>query len=56
VDEVRSVLQSPANDRMGAVRFLNSWGRSYPRRVWMPYETLQRLLDEDGEATMVVDR
>ena len=56
VDQVTAALQSPANDRMGAVRVLNSWGRSYPHRVWMPYETLQRLIDEDGEATVVTDR
>jgi hypothetical protein len=56
VSQVMSALMSPANERMGAVRILNSWGRSYPHRVWMPFETLQRLLDEDGEATLVVDR
>lgn len=56
VSEVQSVLQSPANDRMGAVRVLNSWGRDYPHRVWMPYATLQRLIDEDGEVALVTDR
>ena len=56
VSEVMAALKSPANERMGAVRILNSWGRDYPRRVWMPFETLQRLLDEDGEATLVTDR
>jgi len=57
VGQVIDALQSPANERMGAVRILNSWGRDgYPHRVWMSYETLQRLLDEDGEATLVVDR
>jgi hypothetical protein len=55
-DQVMSALQSPASERMGGVRVLNSWGRSYPHRVWMPLETLQRLLDEDGEATVVTDR
>ena len=25
--------------RAGAVRILNSWGRGYPHRVWMPDET-----------------
>jgi hypothetical protein len=55
-DQVLSALQSPASERMGAVRVLNSWGKSYPHRVWLPLETLQRLLDEDGEATLVTDR
>jgi hypothetical protein len=56
VDEVRSVLKSPANERAGAVRILNSWGRDYPHRVWMPYETLARLIEEDGEVALVTDR
>jgi hypothetical protein len=38
------------------VRILNSWGRGYPHRVWMPDETLQRLIDEDGEVALVTDR
>jgi hypothetical protein len=56
VDEVHGVLKSPANDRAGAVRVLNSWGRGYPHRVWMPDATLQRLIDEDGEVALVTDR
>jgi hypothetical protein len=56
VDQVHGVLKSPANDRAGAVRILNSWGRGYPHRVWMPNETLQRLIDEDGEVALITDR
>lgn len=56
VAQVHSVLKSPANDRLGAVRILNSWGRDYPHRVWMPDATLQRLIDEDGEVALVTDR
>jgi hypothetical protein len=56
VEQVNFALQSPANERLGAVRILNSWGRDYPHRVWMPFETLQTLLDEEGEATLVTDR
>lgn len=56
VDQVLAALMSPATERYGAVRVLNSWGTDYPQRVWMPLETLQRLLDEDGEATVVTDR
>jgi hypothetical protein len=56
VEQVMDALKSPASERMGAVRVLNSWGRDgYPHRVWMPLETLQRLLDEEGEATVVTD-
>jgi hypothetical protein len=56
VEQVNAALQSPANERLGAVRILNSWGRDYPHRVWMPLETLQTLLNEEGEATVVTDR
>jgi hypothetical protein len=56
VDQVHGVLKSPADDRAGAVRILNSWGRGYPHRVWMPDETLQRLIDEDGEVALITDR
>jgi hypothetical protein len=44
-----------ASDRLQAVGLVNNWGTKYPL-VLMPYRTLERLLDEDGEATMVTDR
>lgn len=44
-----------ASDRRQAFRVKNSWGRDYPL-VWLPYETMQRLLDEYGEATIITDR
>jgi hypothetical protein len=56
VDDVRAVLQSPLNDQLQAVPFLNSWGRSYPHITWMPYVVLQRLLTENGEVALVIDR
>lgn len=56
VDEIRSVLQSPLNDSLQAVPFLNSWGRQYPHITWMPYAVLERLLGEYGEAALVTDR
>ena len=40
---------------MQAVGIVNNWGTRYPL-VMMPYETLGRLLDEQGEATLVTDR
>ncbi len=49
------VLNTPAQASLGAVPLLNSWGRSYPRKVWLPVETLQRLLDEDGECALITD-
>ena len=44
-----------ASDRLQAVRIKNSWGRDYPL-VLMPYAVLQRMVNEDGEATLVTDR
>jgi len=45
-----------ASDRRQAVAFTNSWGAAYPRKVFLPYPILARLLHEDGEASVVVDR
>lgn len=56
VDEVRAVLQSPLNDQLQAVPFLNSWGRYYPHITWMPYVALERLIEEDGEVGIPTDR
>lgn len=47
-----------ASDRRQAVKLTNSWGKDYPP-VWLPYDTLQRLLDgmaAPGEAAVPVDR
>jgi hypothetical protein len=52
-DEVIAALGAYRYD---ACPFLNSWGRGYPHKTWMPWETLQRLLTEDGEAALVTDR
>lgn len=43
------------SDRRQAVRQMNSWGPEYPP-VWIPYETLERLIDEWGEAAVITDR
>jgi hypothetical protein len=44
-----------ASDRRQAVGIVNNWGVRYPL-VWMPYETLDRMLAEHAEATLVTDR
>jgi hypothetical protein len=44
-----------ASDRLQAVGIVNSWGTRYPL-VLMSYGLLERLLDQDGEATLVTDR
>lgn len=43
------------SDRRQAVRQMNSWGAGYPP-VWIPYATLERLIDEYGEVAVIVDR
>jgi hypothetical protein len=43
-----------ASDRLQAFRLVNSWGSDYPL-VWIPYETMRRMLDENGEAALVTD-
>ena len=43
------------SDRRQAFRFMNSWGKEYPP-TWLPYDVMQRLLGEDGEAAVITDR
>jgi len=44
-----------ARDDIEAFTLVNSWGMDYPI-VNIPYTTVQRLLDEDGDAIIPVDR
>jgi hypothetical protein len=43
------------SDRRQAFMLMNSWGEYYPP-TWLPYETLERLIDEWGEAVVITDR
>lgn len=47
-----------ALDRLDAqaVPFVNSWGTNYPGVVWLPVPTLERLLSEEGEASILIPR
>lgn len=56
VEDVHRVLENPRADELGAVPFLNSWGRGYPHRTWMPDDVLQRLMGEEGEVAVPTDR
>jgi hypothetical protein len=38
-----------------AVPFENSWGEDYPKEVWMPIATLERLMKEEGEASVFTE-
>jgi hypothetical protein len=56
VDEVIACLGNVQYlNRYEGVPFLNSWGRDFPHITWMSYEVLQRLLDNEGEATIITD-
>ncbi len=50
--QVLDALGTPSWDH---VRVLNSWGTSYPHIVNLTASTLDRLIQENGEATLVTD-
>lgn len=50
--DIYACLKSPRMEAQGLVAFLNSWGPDYPHIVYMPAEVFERLLREDGEATV----
>lgn len=56
VEDVHGVLGNERGDELGAVAYLNSWGRNYPHRVWMPDAVLERLMAEEGEVAVPTDR
>lgn len=43
------------SDRREAFRLMNSWGADYPP-VWVPYDVVERLISEQGEAVVITDR
>lgn len=55
INDVLNVVGGIQKER-GAITFRNSWGMSYPHKVWLPAETAQRLIDEDGEVAVITDR
>lgn len=55
-NEAIRLLGHDYGTKHGAIPWNNSWGKSYPRTVWVPGETIQRLIDEDGEAAVSTDR
>jgi hypothetical protein len=53
VEEVVDVLGFPAS--VTEVPILNSWGQhGYPHRTYMPVDFLARLLNEEGEASVLI--
>lgn len=56
INEVLDALGSKYYRQYGAIPFLNSWGRAYPRIVWMSIERWDQLLQEGGECGLVTDK
>lgn len=58
--QVLDVLQAAGADRpytkIGAIPLINSWGQGYRHVVWLPTEILDLLLNDGGEAGVIVDR
>ena len=53
IEEVLATLGFPPST--GEVPILNSWGRDgYPHRVYVPGEFLQRLINEEGEVSVLI--
>lgn len=46
-----------ANRKQGLIRAKNSWGRKWgvQGRFWLPFEDLERLINEQGEACIAVE-
>lgn len=43
------------SDRRQAFMLMNSWGPAYPP-AWLPYDVMQQLIDDWGEAVVITDR
>lgn len=56
VDEVLEALGPNDYASIGGIPILNSWGRNYPHKVWIPLHVVERLIAEDGEVALVTDR
>jgi len=56
VSQMIEAMRSPRYLTMGRAPFCNSWGTDWPRLVWMPLDTIDRLIREDGELAIITDR
>jgi hypothetical protein len=53
---MNDVLVALGRAHQNEIPWLNSWGKDYPRAVWVPVDVHARLLDEQGEYGLVTDR
>lgn len=51
-----AICVAAASDARQAFGLVNSWGLDYPFLVWISYDGFSRLLTDDGEAGVIVDR
>ncbi len=56
VDGGHCICLVGASDRRQAFALCNTWGKSYPFIVWLPYSSYERLMREDGETGIIIDR
>lgn len=56
IDGGHAITCVGASDKREAFALCNTWGFSYPFIVWLPYDAMTRLLNEDGEAGIVTDK
>jgi hypothetical protein len=56
IDDLFSVMQNDKYKKLAAIPFINSWGEDYPHITWMPCETWDRLMKEQGEFAIITDR
>jgi hypothetical protein len=56
---VQALSEADDDDGMNdieAIPLHNSWGTTFPMKVWLPFKALERLLAENGEAAIMTDR
>lgn len=56
ISDMIAAMHSPRFLKLGRAPFLNSWSTDYPHITWMPLETIDRLLQDDGEFGVIYDR
>jgi hypothetical protein len=54
-NEAIKTIDNSFGTRVGAIPLANSWGKSYPKTVWVPAEVMERLIREDGDCGVVTD-
>ena len=57
MDDIFSSLKNDLAFELDAIPLLNSWGKGYPRVVWIPSKVLEFVVfEKNGEAAILTDR